>query len=127
MTPDDRRYAESHEWIKVDGDSAVVGITDHAQDSLGDITFVELPAIGTKLEQGRECGVIESVKAASDIYAPAGGDVAEINSELESSPERINESPYEKGWLFRLTGVDASDLEKLMDSAAYAKFLEEND
>ncbi len=126
MAPEDRKYAKSHEWIKIEGDTAVVGISDHAQDSLGDITFVELPKVGTSLSPGKECGVIESVKAASDIYAPSNGEVIEINEELESAPEKINESPYDAGWLFKVKAFDASGIETLMDNTSYEKFLEEN-
>ena len=90
MTPDDRKYVKSHEWIKVEGDLAIVGITDHAQESLGDITFIDPPSVGDAKEQGEDIAVIESVKAASDIYAPVSGVIAEVNDELEDAPERVN-------------------------------------
>jgi glycine cleavage system H protein len=119
MTPTDRKYAKSHEWIKVEGNLAVIGITDHAQHALGDITFVELPAVGKKIDQGASCGVIESVKAASDIYAPVSGEVAEVNRALESAPEKINGDAYGAGWILKLKGFDAAQLGGLMDAAAY--------
>lgn len=93
--PDDRSYLKTHEWVKIEGDTAVIGISDHAQDSLGDITFVELPAPGTKLTRGSEFGVVESVKAASDLYAPVSGEVSESNGRLENEPETVNASPYD--------------------------------
>lgn len=126
MNPTDRKYTETHEWVKIEGDSATIGISDHAQDSLGDVTFVELPESGSRVTKGKECGVIESVKAASDLYAPVSGTVAEVNGELETAPEAINQSPWEKGWLFKVNGVDASELDSLMDAEAYEKFLESN-
>ncbi len=126
MTPDDRKYAESHEWIKVDGDVVVVGISDHAQESLGDITFVELPEVGAEVTKGSDCCVIESVKAASDIYAPLSGTIAEVNSELDATPELINQSPYDEGWMFKIKGFDAAELETLLDAAGYSSFLENN-
>ena len=124
MTPADRKYAKTHEWVKMEGNLAVVGITDHAQKALGDITFVERPPKGKKLEQGKECGVIESVKAASDIYAPVSGEVAETNTALESSPGLINEDPYGKGWILKLKNVNAAQLGNLLDAAAYEKTVE---
>jgi glycine cleavage system H protein len=126
MAPNDRKYSASHEWIMVKGDVATVGITDHAQDALGDITYVELPKTGIAVTKGSECCVIESVKAASDVYAPVSGTVSDANNALTSSPEIINQSPYEEGWLFRLNNVDDSGLDDLMDAAAYEKFLEES-
>lgn len=126
MVPEELKYTETHEWVKMEGGVAVIGISDHAQDSLGDITFVELPKTGTLLEKGKECGVIESVKAASDIYSPVGGEVVEINEELESEPEKINHSPYEAGWLYKVKGVDTTALDSLMDADAYKQFLEKN-
>jgi len=125
MTPDDRKYAETHEWVKVDGDTAVVGITDYAQQQLGDVTFVELPDPGKRMEQGGECAVIESVKAASDVYAPVSGEIAGANATLEEKPESLNEDPYEGGWIFKLKDFDAGQLEGLMDAAAYESTLEE--
>lgn len=124
MTPNDRKYIRTHEWAKIEGDTAVVGITDHAQEALGDITFVELPQVGERVEQGKECGTIESVKAAEDLYAPLSGVVAEVNAELEDSPEIVNEDPYGKGWLFKVRDVDPAEYDALMDAAAYEKMLE---
>jgi len=122
--PGELKYTKDHEWIKIDGDLAVIGITDYAQDSLGDITFVELPAVGTEVTKGGECCVIESVKAASDVYSPLTGVIAEVNSELEAEPEKINASPYEEGWIFKLKNFDAAEVDALMDSSSYEKFLE---
>jgi len=119
MSPEDRKYTKTHEWVKVDGKAAVIGITDHAQHALGDITFVELPAIGKVLKQGQECGVIESVKAASDIYAPIGGKVVEVNTALKDTPEIINQDAHGKGWIVKLSDVDAAQLGSLMDGKAY--------
>jgi glycine cleavage system H protein len=125
MTPDDRKYMKSHEWVKIEGDLAVVGITDHAQEQLGDITFVELPDTGKQVQQGGEAAVIESVKAASDIYAPVGGEVAETNTALDEAPEQVNESPYEQGWIFKLKGFDAAALDGLLSAADYEASLEQ--
>mgnify|MGYP001553230360 CR=1 FL=1 len=125
MTPKDRKYTKSHEWIKVDGNLVIVGITEHAQSELGDITYVELPGPGTAVEQGGDCAEIESVKAASDIYSPVSGTVAEVNDALEDAPEIVNESPYDKGWIFKLKDVDVSQLAALMDAAAYEASLED--
>ncbi len=124
MVPQDCRYTRTHEWVKIEGDTATVGITDHAQDALGDITFVELPAVGSSLSTGKECGVIESVKAASDLYAPVSGTVAAVNEGLSTAPEKINQEPHGSGWLYRASGVDAAELAELMDAAAYESFLE---
>ncbi|MBN1981756.1 MAG: glycine cleavage system protein GcvH [Chitinivibrionales bacterium] len=126
MVPNDRKYSESHEWIKVDGTTATVGITDYAQESLGDITFVELPAVNKTVKKGQECCVIESVKAASDIFSPVSGTISAVNKTLEGSPEALNKSPYENGWIFKLTNVNAADLKPLMDGQSYQKFLEEH-
>ena len=124
MVSDKCKYARTHEWARREGDKVIVGISDHAQDALGDITFVELPAAGRVLTKEKECGVIESVKAASDIFAPLGGTVTEINSELEASPEHINSEPYGAGWLFALEKVDEAEYDALMDAPAYEAFLE---
>ena len=119
MTPDDRKYTKTHEWIKVEDDIAVVGITDHAQESLGDITFVELPSVEETCEAGCDCAVIESVKAASDVLAPVSGEIVDVNNNLEESPEMINESAYEDGWLFKLRDFSEEDVEALMDASEY--------
>lgn len=100
--PEDLLYAASHEWVRVEGEEAVIGITDFAQEQLGDITFVDLPSIGSVLEAGQEMGSVESVKAASELYAPVSGEVIEVNGDLDSSPEIINESPFDSGWLIRI-------------------------
>ncbi|HEX3020467.1 MAG TPA: glycine cleavage system protein GcvH [Chitinispirillaceae bacterium] len=124
MAPKDRKYAKTHEWVKIENNEAIVGITDHAQDSLGDITFIELPSIGAKLKKSGECGVIESVKAASDLYSPISGTVVEVNEALETTPEDVNNDPYEKGWIFKLNNIDQSEMANLMDADEYEKFLE---
>ena len=125
ITPDDRKYTKSHEWLKMDGDTAIVGITDYAQEAVGDITYVELPSEGTVLLQEDECVVIESVKAASDLYAPVGGEILEGNAELESAPELINQDPYDKGWIFKMNDVNADELAALMDAKGYEAMLDE--
>ena len=127
MTPDDRRYTKTHEWIKIEDDVALVGITDYAQEALGDITFVELPTVGDHLEQGGESGVIESVKAASDLNAPIAGTISEVNSLLEESPETINLSPYEDGWLYKLKNFSEEDAQSLMEADQYEASLEEEE
>jgi glycine cleavage system H protein len=125
MTPDDRRYTRSHEWVKLEGDTAVVGITDHAQEALGDVTFVEPPDLKRAVKAGGACGVIESVKAASDLFAPVGGTVSEVNGELEDHPEIVNQDPYGRGWLFKLAGVQAADVAALLDAAGYEAAMKE--
>jgi len=123
-TPNDLKYSKSHEWVKVEGDIATVGITHHAQDTLGDITFVELPKVGASIKNGAEAGVIESVKAASDLYSPVTGEVVSVNTELETAPEVINSDPYGKGWLYTVKISDKSEIDALMDASAYEKYLE---
>jgi glycine cleavage system H protein len=119
-TPEDLKYTREHEWIRDEGDGTVtVGITDHAQDELGDLVFVELPEIGSRLEAGDACAVVESVKAASDIYSPLGGEVTVINEALGDAPEMINDDPYGKGWIFRLRISEAAQLDGLLDAAGY--------
>jgi glycine cleavage system H protein len=117
------RYTKEHEWVNIEGATATVGISQHAQEALGDITFVELPSVGKVLKAGDQLGVVESVKAASDIYAPISGTVSEVNSALDVAPELINQSPETDGWICRLTGITAADADKLMDEAAYQAFL----
>jgi glycine cleavage system H protein len=124
MTPSNLKYSKTHEWVKLENDTAAVGISDHAQNTLGDITFVELPKVGARLKQNSEAGVIESVKAASDLMSPISGVVATVNSALDSAPETINKDPYGAGWLYTVKIADASEADKLMDAAAYEKFLE---
>jgi glycine cleavage system H protein len=124
--PSDLRYRDSHEWVRVEGDgTVVVGISDHAQGELGDMVFVELPEPGMSYDQGEACAVIESVKAASDVYAPLSGEVVEANGQLEDSPELVNSDPYGDGWLFKLLPSDASQIEGLMDAEAYAELQED--
>jgi glycine cleavage system H protein len=117
--PTDLLYCSSHEWLRLDGDIATVGISDHAQEELTDIVFVELPALGRSLDAGDPSAVVESVKAASDIYAPVAGDVVEVNPEVETDPALVNTDPYGKGWLFKIQIKNADELESLMDPAAY--------
>lgn len=120
--PSELRYRESHEWVRDEGDgTAVIGISDHAQEALGDMVFVELPEPGMSYEQGEACAVVESVKAASDIYAPVTGEVIEANGQLEDTPELVNTDPYGEGWLFRIQLSDASELDGLLDADAYAE------
>ena len=124
--PAELKYASSHEWTRLESDgSVVVGITDHAQDALGDVVYIELPEVGAHVDAGAEVAVIESVKAASDIYSPVTGDVTEINPALEDEPEAVNRSPYGDGWLFRIMPADMASMADLMDADAYAATLEE--
>ncbi|MBT0669664.1 glycine cleavage system protein GcvH [Novosphingobium profundi] len=116
-------YSEDHEWIEVEGDLGTVGITDYAQGQLGDITFVDLPQEGAKVAKGDSVAVVDSVKAASDVYTPVSGEVAEINEALADEPELVNSDAEVGGWLFRVTLSDPSELEELMDEAAYKKFV----
>ncbi len=123
--PADLKYTKDHEWARVEGDVVVIGISDHAQTELGDITFVELPPLGKTVEAGNELAVIESVKAASDIYAPVNGTVAEVNDALEGTPEAINESPYGDGWICKLKDCDLNGLDALMSDADYTAHIED--
>jgi glycine cleavage system H protein len=123
-SPTDLKYTESHEWIRVEGESATIGIADYAQSELGDITYLELPDIGSSISAKEPLGVIESVKAATDIYAPASGEVTERNETAIEQPELVNQSPYQDAWLVKIKLSDPAQLEKLMDSTAYDKFLE---
>jgi glycine cleavage system H protein len=118
--PTDLRYATSHEWVRLDGEIATVGISDHAQEELTDVVFVELPALGRSVDAGDPTAVVESVKAASDIYAPIGGEVVEVNPDVESDPSLVNTDPYGKGWIFKLKVKNAADVASLMDAAAYS-------
>ena len=120
--PGDLQYTKSHEWVRVEDGVATVGITDHAQDELGDVVFVELPEQGATLAPGDSFGAVESVKAVSDLYAPVGGEVVEVNGALEDSPEKINEDPYGEGWILKLRISDEGDL---LSAADYEKLLEE--
>lgn len=127
-TPRELGYRETHEWVRKEGDGTVtVGITDYAQDSLGDIVYVELPAVGDELDTGQEAGVVESVKAASDVYAPVAGTVIAINEALEENPEIINASPYGDGWFYRLRVADPEELADLLDADGYLAAVEEQE
>ena len=116
----DMRFSESHEWVRAEGDQVTVGITEYAQSQLGDVIYLELPTVGQQLDSGGRMGVIESVKAASDLYSPVGGEVAEVNTELKDHPEFINQDPYGKGWILKLKSV--KDNPKLLDAKAYESF-----
>jgi glycine cleavage system H protein len=121
----DVKYSKEHEWISVDGDVATIGITQHAAEQLGDLVFVELPAIGKTVAPGDEAAVVESVKAASEVYAPLSGEVVEVNSVLEGEPGKVNEAPEGDGWFLKLKLSSPSELDGLMDAAAYKAFVEE--
>lgn len=123
--PSDLKYLSSHEWVRVEGDIATVGITDHAQDALGDVVYVELPEIGDTLDAGDEAGVVESVKAASDIYSPVSGEVIAINEELADEPEIINSDPYHDGWFYKLRMSDATELDDLLSNEEYLASVED--
>lgn len=123
--PEELKYTEEHEWVMVEEELAVIGISDFAQDALGDVVFVELPEVGTVLEAGKAFGVVESVKAVSDIYAPISGTVEEINDDLVETPEIINTSPYEDGWMIKIRMADAGDADALMDAEAYQALIAE--
>ena len=117
-----RYFTDEHEWIDVEGDSATVGITDYAQNQLGDIVFVELPEVGSVIDKGKDAAVVESVKAASDVYAPISGEIMETNEALEEDPALVNTSPEEDGWFFKMTIGDKSEFDGLMDAKAYKSF-----
>jgi glycine cleavage system H protein len=124
--PAELKYAESHEWISLDADGSVrIGISDHAQEALGDLVFVELPPVGDTINRGDSCAVVESVKAASDIYSPVTGEVIAINEDLEDDPAVINSDPYGDGWLFQVMLTDAEELDSLLDAKAYSATLED--
>ncbi len=123
MYPADYRYTKEHEWVKIDGETALVGITHHAQDQLGDVVFVELPAVGAKVHAAQSFGTVESVKAVSDIYAPLSGEVAEVNDALVDAPETLNEAPHDKGWLVKIALSDRAELESLMSAEDYAAYV----
>jgi len=122
--PEQLRYAASHEWIKVDGDTGTVGITDHAQHELSDVVYVDLPKVGAKIAAGAVAAVVESVKAASDIYSPVSGEVIEVNTSLVKKPELVNQDPYGAAWLFRLKLSNSAELDALKDAAGYTAHLE---
>ncbi len=120
-----RYYTDEHEWIDVEGDVATVGITEYAQGQLGDIVFVELPEVGALIEQGKDAAVVESVKAASDVYAPITGEITEVNPALEEDPSLVNSAPEDGGWFFKMTIADVGELDGLMDEDGYKAFVEE--
>jgi len=124
MYSDDFFFAESHEWIKIEGDTGTVGITDFAQKQLGDVVYAELPEVGAVFDFHQSFGVVESVKAVSDIYSPVAGEVVEVNSGLNDSPELLNEDPQGKGWIMKIKVKDKSELQKLLSASEYEKFLE---
>ncbi len=124
MNPEDLKYSEEHEWLRMEGDAAVIGITHFAQDSLGDVVFVELPEVGSDVVQFQKMGEIESVKAVSDLYSPVGGRVIEINDSLTDSPELVNDSPYEEGWMLKVEVSDSSEIERLMSASEYDALVE---
>ncbi|MCK9532771.1 MAG: glycine cleavage system protein GcvH [Gammaproteobacteria bacterium] len=120
--PANLKYAKSHEWVRAESDGSVtVGITEHAQDLLGDMVYVELPDVGRTLTAGKECAVVESVKAASDVYAPIAGEVLAVNDAVTAGPDLVNKDPYGEGWLFRLKPADVAELDKLLDAAGYER------
>jgi glycine cleavage system H protein len=125
--PEDLRYTREHEWARKKGTALVVGITDFAQDQLGDVVFVELPAVGDVVKKGESFGVVESTKAVSELFAPVSGKVVEVNDPLTDSPETINEDPYEEGWMIAIQPSDPKELDELMDAAAYRAFVEEQE
>ena len=121
VNPTDRRYTTEHEWIKPEGDHYVVGITAFAQDQLGDIVYVELPKVGDQIEAGETFGVIESVKTASDLYAPVSGEVIEVNADLADQPQNVNDDPYERGWMLKVRASDAEQVGKLLSADQYSE------
>jgi glycine cleavage system H protein len=123
--PDDIRYAKSHEWARLEGDTVKVGITDYAQDALGDIVFVEMPEAGDRFDKGAEFGTVESVKAVSELYMPVGGEIVAVNEPLEDAPELVNNTPYTDGWMLEVKPADPAELESLMTKDAYIESLQE--
>ena len=117
--PSDLKYATTHEWLKIEGDLVITGISDHAQDALGDLVYVEAPEVGTQLTAGQQAGVVESVKTASDIHAPVSGVVVEVNTELEDDPDFVNDALYGKGWIYKIKPDNMADVEKLLSSTEY--------
>jgi glycine cleavage system H protein len=122
--PADRKYSQSHEWVKQEGDLAVIGISDYAQDQLGDVVFVELPSVGSTVTAEKAFGVVESVKAASDLFAPVSGQVEAINEKLAESPELVNKDPFEAGWMIKVRPSNSAELDRLMDATTYQKKIE---
>jgi len=123
--PEGLLYTKEHEWLKVEDNQATVGITDYAQSGLGDVVFVELPAVGEELEQSKRLGVVESVKTVSDLFSPLSGKIIEINTALEAEPELVNSFPFEKGWMIKLEIKDKAEMKNLLSAADYKKFVEE--
>ena len=122
--PDDLRYSSDHEWVRIDGNRARVGITDYAQDALGDVVYVQLPEVGTTVSAGDAIAEVESTKSVSDIYAPVSGTIVEVNADLADAPERLNEDPYGEGWIFVVAVDDAASVDGLLDAAAYRALVE---
>ena len=125
--PANLRYSKDHEWVRMEGSIAIVGITDHAQHALGDVTYVDLPPVGKQVRQGQELSAVESAKAAADVFSPLSGTVSEVNSALESEPERVNTDPYGAGWICKLKDVQAADLNNLLSTAQYRELLEKQE
>lgn len=117
--PSELKYTRTHEWVKIEGDLVITGITDHAQDELGDLVYVETPEVGSQVTAGEQAGVVESVKTASDIHAPVSGTVVEVNTDLEDDPDFVNEDPYGKGWIYKIKPDNIADVEKLLTNAEY--------
>ncbi|NUF16288.1 glycine cleavage system protein GcvH [Acinetobacter lactucae] len=117
--PSELKYARTHEWVKIEGDLVITGITDHAQDELGDLVYVETPEVGSKVTAGEQAGVVESVKTASDIHAPVSGTVVEVNTDLEDDPDFVNDDPYGKGWIYKIKPDNIADVEKLLTNSEY--------
>ncbi len=124
-TPAGLKYTKEHEWIKVEGNIGIVGITEFAQDQLGDVVFVELPAVGRVLKQNEQFGVVESVKTVSDLYSPVSGKVVEVNGDLDGSPELVNQGPYEQGWMLKIELSNPAEVDSLLDADAYEAFVKE--
>ena len=119
------KYNDSHEWVALEGDIATIGVSDHAQSLLGELVYVELPEVGTEYAKGDEVAVVESVKAASDVYSPVSGEVVEVNESLEDSPNLVNDDPYEEGWLYKIKLSNSAEMDELMDAATYEETLDE--
>ena len=117
--PSELKYASTHEWVKIEGDLVITGISDHAQDALGDLVYVEMPELGQQITAGQQTGVVESVKTASDIHAPISGEVVAVNSSLEDDPDFVNDDPYGKGWIYKIKPNNIADIEKLLSSSEY--------
>ena len=117
--PSELKYASTHEWVKIEGDLVITGISDHAQDALGDLVYVEMPELGQQITAGQQTSVVESVKTASDIHAPISGEVVEVNSSLEDDPDFVNDDPYGKGWIYKIKPNNIADIEKLLSSSEY--------